>query len=345
MYYPQRGTLPYPQNFSYIWQTPQQREESRLKKTANAIGFAMLAAFVLMFSLQFLLTFALQAMNLVDYQNIYNGFSGIDPVAYYLMSGTVSAVSMFVPFLAAIKLTGTDIRDILLFERVKGGVLIACVWMGLAVCMFANLVADQWLSNLRNIGVEQSFPASPFDGSPVSIVLDMITLALLPAIFEEFAFRGFVLGSLRRYGDGFALVVSAALFGVMHGNLVQIPFAFVVGLALGYVVIRTNNLWAAVLIHFFNNFYAGFSSVVGNLWGYDIYVIMSYACMLFFFLGGFLGLLYLLRKKRQSFAFTEKGILSFRQKIKAVASAPGVIAALVLLVLETAFMTVYMTVL
>ena len=338
MYYPNRGRLTYPYPPPAMWQTPQQQEENRLKKTANAIGFAMMAVVVIMFSLQFIMLPILRAMNLMDYQNLYNGYSGIDPIAYYLMSGVISVTSMFIPFLVVIKATKTDVREIFPFERTKAGVLIACVCVGLAVCMYANFAADQWISNLRSVGIQQNYPDSPFDNNPISIALDVITVSLLPAFFEEFAFRGFILGSLRRHGDGFALIVSSFLFGIMHGNLVQIPFAFVVGLALGSVVLHTNCLWTAVLIHFFNNFYASMTGVVHNLWGYDAYILLSYACMLFFFLAGFIGFLYLLRKKEKFLTFQNKGILPFKRKIKAVASAPGLIVAFVLLGLETVIM-------
>ena len=48
------------------------------------------------------------------------------------------------------------------------------------------------------------------------LVLYFILLAVLPPIFEEIAFRGILMQSLRRFGDGFALLVSALLFGLQR---------------------------------------------------------------------------------------------------------------------------------
>ena len=45
---------------------------------------------------------------------------------------------------------------------------------------------------------------------------------------------------------------SALLFGVFHGNLVQIPFAFLVGLVLGYVAAEYSLGWC-ILLHWINN--------------------------------------------------------------------------------------------
>lgn len=76
--------------------------------------------------------------------------------------------------------------------------------------------------------------------------------ALLAPIAEEILFRGLILRSLMRYGKKIAIFVSALLFGLFHGNIVQSPFAFAVGLVLGYVAVEYSIVWAMAL-HMFNN--------------------------------------------------------------------------------------------
>ena len=71
-------------------------------------------------------------------------------------------------------------------------------------------------------------------------------------VAEEILFRGLILRKLQPYGKRFAIVLSALLFGIFHGNPVQIPYAFLVGLVLGYTAMEHNILWAMVL-HMFNN--------------------------------------------------------------------------------------------
>ena len=71
-------------------------------------------------------------------------------------------------------------------------------------------------------------------------------------IAEELLFRGLILRKLEPYGKRFAIVMSALVFGLFHCNLVQIPYAFIVGLILGYVALEYNILWAIVL-HMINN--------------------------------------------------------------------------------------------
>ena len=74
--------------------------------------------------------------------------------------------------------------------------------------------------------------------------------AIVPAVFEEFAFRGVVLNKLRKFGDSYAIIMSAVLFGLMHGNLSQIPFAFILGLVIGFIAVKTNSIIPGILIHF-----------------------------------------------------------------------------------------------
>ena len=80
---------------------------------------------------------------------------------------------------------------------------------------------------------------------PLSLLLTVI----LSPIFEELMFRGMILGRLRRYGDGFAVAASALLFGMVHGNLFQMPYACAVGVVLGWAAVRSGRLWQCILLH------------------------------------------------------------------------------------------------
>ena len=76
--------------------------------------------------------------------------------------------------------------------------------------------------------------------------------SILAPVSEELIFRGYILQSLRTYGKKFAIVFSAFLFGVFHGNLLQTPYTFLMGLVLGYVTVEYHIGWA-VALHVFNN--------------------------------------------------------------------------------------------
>ena len=83
-----------------------------------------------------------------------------------------------------------------------------------------------------------------------------VSLALYTAVAapvtEELLFRGAVLRSLQPYGKRFAIFCSALLFGLVHQNLTQTPFAFGFGLLAGYVAVEYSILWSMSL-HVLNN--------------------------------------------------------------------------------------------
>ncbi|MBQ7800726.1 MAG: CPBP family intramembrane metalloprotease [Oscillospiraceae bacterium] len=77
-------------------------------------------------------------------------------------------------------------------------------------------------------------------------------VGILAPIAEELLFRGLIQKSLAPYGKKFAIFCSAFTFGIFHGNLLQSPYAFLVGLVLGYVAGEYSIAWAMVL-HMINN--------------------------------------------------------------------------------------------
>lgn len=76
--------------------------------------------------------------------------------------------------------------------------------------------------------------------------------AILAPISEEILFRGLIQRTLMPYGKKFAIFCSAVAFGLFHGNLLQAPYAFLVGLVLGYTAAEYSIAWAMVL-HMINN--------------------------------------------------------------------------------------------
>lgn len=90
--------------------------------------------------------------------------------------------------------------------------------------------------------------------------VDTLSMFLYMAIWapfsEEILFRGLIQRLMMPYGKKFAIFASALLFGLFHGNLVQTPYAFLVGLVLGYVASEYSIAWA-MLLHMINNMLLG----------------------------------------------------------------------------------------
>ncbi len=82
----------------------------------------------------------------------------------------------------------------------------------------------------------------------------VVTLVVLAPVLEELLCRGILLESLRaRYGVVTALWVSSLFFAVIHLHVTLAVNALVIGLILGFIYLRTDSLFATILLHGFNN--------------------------------------------------------------------------------------------
>lgn len=125
--------------------------------------------------------------------------------------------------------------------------------------------------------------------SQSSTISMFLYASFLGPIAEELIYRGFVLRSFQQYGKVFAVLLSATLFGVMHGNLFQMIFAFLVGLVLGYAALNYSICWS-ILLHIINNFV--FGDLLGRILSNISPVMQDYLYrginIMFFAIGSFL---------------------------------------------------------
>ena len=93
--------------------------------------------------------------------------------------------------------------------------------------------------------------------SPFDFIGIVLVAALIPAVFEEVAFRGMIQGGLRfSYGPRHAVVWTGLLFALLHLNPWNFISLWSLGCFLGYVTERTRSLRAPVFLHFVNNAFA-----------------------------------------------------------------------------------------
>ena len=97
-----------------------------------------------------------------------------------------------------------------------------------------------------------------------SVVLEFLVVCLVPAVCEEFLFRGAILTNLLPFGRANAILTSALLFGLMHQNFQQFFYAFCGGVVLGVLYERTGSIWGCMLLHLTNNFFSTFEVEFSN---------------------------------------------------------------------------------
>ena len=83
-----------------------------------------------------------------------------------------------------------------------------------------------------------------------SVWLTILVSAVLAPVVEEFLFRGLVYRRLRKHAAPVVCaLVSSLLFGLVHGNLVQFVYAFLVGMLICWVYEKFKTIWAPILFH------------------------------------------------------------------------------------------------
>ena len=84
-----------------------------------------------------------------------------------------------------------------------------------------------------------------------------VAVGILAPLAEEVVFRGAILrtllGIMSKKNHWVAIMISAAIFGVVHANLAQFINALLMGLLLGWMYYRTGSLVPGILLHWVNN--------------------------------------------------------------------------------------------
>jgi membrane protease YdiL (CAAX protease family) len=132
-------------------------------------------------------------------------------------------------------------------------------WFALAaggsVLTFALASAAVGLMS-RLFGIPTLDYSPPFLEAGYGMWVVVLLIAVQPGIVEELAFRGVILGGLRHaLSTTETVVVSAALFMIIHLAVPSFPHLLVMGLALGWLRVRSGSLYPGMLLHFLHNLF------------------------------------------------------------------------------------------
>ena len=116
-----------------------------------------------------------------------------------------------------------------------------------AAAIFAGDLLSEMLS-LPDVIIDQVI-------SMANTYWGVAAITVIAPVIEEILFREGICGHLLRsgYSPQKAVWISAVLFGLIHFNLAQIPFAILMGLILGVIYVRTGNIVLTSIIHILNN--------------------------------------------------------------------------------------------
>ncbi len=312
--------------------TEEYKETQSIKKDSNAISIG----FLIYFSLTLITVpniLRIIKIFTVPYKNNPE-FKGIDPVIYYLMF-SILLITVLVPsFYISTLISKNNISNIIQFNKFDKKLCFAAIGVTMACFVYGDLASQSFLKNLNSLGIHSKIPKAPYDNNVLSIIMYAIGIAIVSPLVEEFVFRGVILGSLRKYGDGFAIIISSILFGFTSENLSQIPLAFIYGLALSFLTVRFNSILPAIIAHFLNNLFRVGLDIIS----YNSTEITSNIAKSVYFIAlaviGTICLAYVLKKDNRFFSISRStSIFSLKKRIKIFLFSPAIILVLILMLI------------
>ena len=255
---------------------PSKSERSRIRHFFNITGLVILFHFLLtyIFAIGFDLLFRYITMNV-------DGVSGADATPQYLRgldiffgNSSVSIGLTLLTFMICNLLAffvGSKITKIKLSSYFKTTALTFKTIM--IYCMISFFI--RYAGGFAGV-IFQIFTGADMTGAdvilgytdPKSIIITVLYTCIVAPVTEELMYRGFVLKNLSRVSQRFGIIMSSLLFGLMHGNMSQFIFAFIMGIFLAHIDIKHNSIVPSIIVHAFSNIVSiaiSYSGVLDNL--------------------------------------------------------------------------------
>ncbi|MEE1125465.1 MAG: CPBP family intramembrane glutamic endopeptidase [Acutalibacteraceae bacterium] len=240
------------------------QEKESIKKVANRSAGGLLIFSLISEGLAIILIMIIMFTGAYNLDNS-DYISGIEPVTMYILNSLMCLVGFGLSGLIITKFNKLRLDDVLSIKKVNVADTVKFTIASMGFVYVFNLLLSFMNMNLSLFGFENE--ASDF-GTVTGLwgnAIYFISVAMVPPIIEEFVFRGAILGSIRpKHGDALAIIISAVLFGFMHGNFIQTPVTFLTGLVLGYLTVKTNSIIPAIILHFVNNAWAVVYDILSN---------------------------------------------------------------------------------
>ena len=220
------------------------------------------------------------------------GVTDVDPdfsktIAYACIITSSNEIAFLLTPLAYGKIKGYDtIRGMGFEGRFSLWATLLVIPLSVALICMGQPLAEGFVRLVALIGYDTSAATSIMPSTPGELAATLILVALLPAIAEEYVFRGCVARAFARKGYVFAVFMSALLFAIMHGSPLQLVHQFLIGAVCAVLFFATRSLWPPIILHFLNNAIAlvlgyvqnrGSAFAVTEAWQYVLMCVVGVA--------------------------------------------------------------------
>ena len=225
-----------------------------------------IVAYIFQIILQFLFSIIIIATMTLDERASFS-----TTLTYTLIICVVNEMSILLTPLSYSKVLGQNYYKDMGFKT-KLSILDVVMLIGMAILLVvAFSPVASWVAEIFiNSGYDASSLTNLVIDSPVSLILSIISLAVIPAVCEEILYRGMVARAFSRKSYVFAIFMGAFMFAIMHGNPIQFVHQFMLGILCCVVYFTTGSIYASMIIHFTNNLIAVVGSYITYLHPFEI---------------------------------------------------------------------------
>lgn len=178
-------------------------------------------------------------------------FTGIDAdKAQLTVTVTQDLIIILIPVLFYCLITNTKLLDIIPHESLSLKNVLYIILLTILISpiiLVVSSITTLFYSSYENSAIIFNI----INDLPMG--LSILALAIMPAVFEELAFRGVILSNYKSVSLLKAAFVSGLFFGLFHMDFYQMGYAVVAGVFFSFLVRYTNSIYASVLSHFLIN--------------------------------------------------------------------------------------------
>lgn len=200
----------------------------------------------------------------------FGGSRWSDVVYTLIIQAGILFVLPLTLYCALVKVKPRSVFKTCNYNRLTWQILVISVVMGILVFLINIIVSTFFTGVIRFTGYQTPIVFSSGATQEMNIanfIVDVLLIAVLPALCEEFLHRGILLQGTKHSGFVKAIIISGILFGLLHFNINQVFYATILGIIMGYISVVSKNIWPAIIIHFVNNFISVYLDYAGaNNW-------------------------------------------------------------------------------
>lgn len=172
----------------------------------------------------------------------------------------ISEAMLIVPTVFMLLFGKEKVTEVLSIRKIKWSTFFGVIAFTMAsspLVTLVNLASQLFVENTVTENSTQFLSLHP--------LLLIFFVGVLAPVCEEVVFRGAIFGGMKKEGNVFkAVMASGILFGLLHMNINQASYAFVIGILLGFLVEATGSIFSSILFHVLINASNAVMMIVSN---------------------------------------------------------------------------------